>query len=124
MGIDPDGDLWISAVKYRNKPTIALGLKFASSREADRYLELKLLERAGHISDVRLQPAFVLAPAARLGPSKRLKPALRYVADFSYSEKGSPETIVEDVKGVETAVFRIKRHLMMTVHGIDLRIVK
>lgn len=63
-----------------------------------------------------------LAPAVRLHGEKRLKPALRYVADFRYYyfDPRLGHFVVEDTKGRDTPVSRIKRHLMKSVHGIDV----
>jgi branched-subunit amino acid transport protein len=103
--------------KYRNRKVARDGLSFDSQREADRWAELILLERAGEITDLRRQVPFVLAQAVRLG--KRVKPALRYVADAVYTTADG-RVVVEDAKGVRTAVYRIKQHLMATVHGIEI----
>ena len=73
-------------------------------------------ERAGSIERLEREVVFVLAPAVVINGRK--KPALRYVADFTYVRDGMK--IVEDSKGVRTAVFRIKAHLMKSVHGIDI----
>lgn len=103
--------------KYRNEPCEVGGEKYRSKREMRRHQDLVLLERAGLISDLRREMPFVLAPATRI--NGRLKPALRYVADFVYVEHGHQR--VEDAKGVRTQVFRIKQHLMATIHGIVVR---
>ena len=102
--------------KYHNIKVIVDGIKFDSRAEALRYQVLKKLENSGVISDLQLQVAFVLAPSVII--KGRKKPALKYKADFVYNHKG--QKIVEDVKGVLTAVYKIKRHLMKSVHGIDI----
>src|SRR5512146_2768851 len=89
--------------KYGNKPTEVDGVRFASKREAARYSELKLLERAGQISALRLQPAFPLDVNG--------VPITRYVADFSYVENG--KRVVEDVKGYRTKEYQMKAKLML-----------
>lgn len=104
--------------KMGNKKVTIDGIKLDSQREAKRYGELKLLERAGEISDLRTGVYFVLAPAAKLHGEKATKPALRYKADFVYMRNG--EQIVEDAKGFQTPVYRTKKHLMKTVLGIDV----
>ena len=108
--------------KYRNIKTNG----YSSKREAARAAELKLMERAGHISGLREQVVYVLAPSVVIQGRKR--PELRYVADFVYWEIPKARTgwaggkeIIEDVKGILTPVYRIKRHLMMSVHGIEIR---
>lgn len=108
--------------KYRAQPIILDGIRFASKREGNRWGQLKLLERAGKISGLQCQPVFELAPAIKFAGSARAKPALRYIADFAYVEGG--KHVIEDVKGILTAAFVIKRHLMKSVHNIDVRIVK
>lgn len=109
-------------MKYKSVRTTVNGITFDSKSEARRYEVLRLLERDGRISELQLQPSFVLAPAVRFSDVKRQKPALKYVADFEYIENGV--TVIEDVKGMQTPVFKIKRHLLKTVHGIDVRITK
>lgn len=105
------------ASKYGAKKTQVDGITFDSKAEAARYTELKMLERAGQISKLELQPTYELAPSVILGGRK--KPALRYRADFRYTDHLG-NVIVEDVKGVRTAEYQIKRHLMKFVHGIDI----
>jgi hypothetical protein len=106
--------------KHGNKKLIVDGEKFDSGREYKRYLELKLLEKYGEISELKRQVPFILAPAVKL--SGRTKPALRYFADFTYMLGG--ELIIEDAKSPhlrEDPRYRIKKHLMMSVHGIEIR---
>lgn len=108
--------------KYRNRKTVLDGITFDSEREASRYQELKVLADRGVIEDFRHQAPFVLAPGVRFSDEKRAKPALRYVADFSYKLDG--RLVVEDVKSKVTAgaaAYRIKRHLMLSVHGIEVK---
>jgi len=106
--------------KMKNVKVIYDGLVFDSKKEGDRYIELKNLEIKGLISDLELQKAFVLAQSVILNGRK--KPAIRYVADFCYfTNKG--EIVVEDVKSSFTKtlpVYRIKSHLMKSVHNIDI----
>lgn len=104
--------------KYRSRTAVVDGKKFQSRKESARYIELRLLERSGAISGLELQPVYVLAPAVVIGGRK--KPALRYRADFRYVEHG--ETVIEDVKGVMTPMFRVKQHLM-AIAGYEIRLV-
>jgi hypothetical protein len=105
------------ASKYRNKRVRYQGILFDSMREADRYAKLSMLLSAGKIKNLERQVSYVLAPSTTIkGKTKR---ALVYRADFRYIEDGN--TIVEDVKGAITDVYIIKRHLMKTVHNIDIR---
>jgi hypothetical protein len=104
--------------KYKNKKVQTEEASFASEKEHRRYLELKLLEKAGKICGLRLQVRFELADGYTRG--KRKVPPLRYFADFTYIKIDESVHIVEDVKGFKTGVYRIKRHLMFTVHGIQI----
>ena len=108
--------------KYRNQKVTIDGITFDSKREAGRYQELKALASRNLIDDLRYQVPFELAPGVRFSDEKRAKPALRYVADFAYRLDG--RLVVEDVKSAITAkaaAYRIKRHLMMAVHGIEVK---
>lgn len=89
------------------------GQVFDSRKEFQRYGILKLLERAGKISELRRQVPFELIP--RQGTMREC----RYVADFVYREGG--QTVVEDCKGYRTEAYRIKKKLMRWVHGITIR---
>ena len=103
--------------KYRNRPVQIGGEKYRSQREAKRHQELLLLERFGDIQRLQREVPFVLAVGVVL--DGRRKPPLRYVADFVYVHKG--RQVVEDAKGVRTPLYRAKRHLMASVHGIEVR---
>jgi hypothetical protein len=123
--------------KYHNIPTEVDGIKFASRKESKRYRELKLLERAGEIWALKLQPSFDFPLTAEnlRGPQEYLRylsgRKVKYIADFKYSEfqKTNPPSkilavviVVEDVKGIQTPVFKLKAALMKAVHGIEVRI--
>ena len=98
------------------------GMKFDSVKEYKRYIELTARMQRGEISELRCQVKFVLAPKVKLEGEKRAKPELRYYADFTYIENG--KFIVEDVKSAGTGnlpSYRNKKHLMKTVHDIDIR---
>jgi hypothetical protein len=107
-----------NAVKYHNKPCEVDGEKYRSQREMRRHQELRLLERAGQITDLRREVPFPLAPAAKI--LGRMRPALRYFADFTYYESGKAQMTIEDCKGVRTTAYNIKRHLMKSIHGLDI----
>lgn len=107
--------------KFNNQILKVGNLKFDSKKEYERYLELKLLEGQGKISDLQMQVKFTLAPSVKFKNEKRAKPALRYYADFTYIKDG--QLVVEDVKSKitrENADYRIKKHLMMTVHNVEI----
>jgi hypothetical protein len=106
--------------KYRNQKVTVDGFTFDSAKESRRYSELLALQRAGKISNLELQVPFILAPPVVMNGRK--KPALRYMADFVYDEGG--KQVVEDVKSAATRklpVFRVKAHLMLSVHGIEIK---
>lgn len=98
--------------KYRNKRTEISGEKFDSKAEGARFVQLRRMQEAGIISNLRRQVPFELAPAVKIPGKHRMSPPLRYFADFVYEQDG--KTIIEDVKGQEkvTEGYRIKRHLM------------
>lgn len=110
------------ATKYRNTKTVVGGVAFDSRREAARWQELQMLERAGQIRDLRRQVAFELVPGVKFAGAARKKPALRYTADFVYTERD--KQVIEDVKGVETREFRMQRHLLLALHGLEVRVTK
>lgn len=97
--------------KYRNVPTEVDGITFASKREARRYGELRLQLKAGWIKDLELQPRFHCIVNG-------LK-VCDYVGDFLYTNSAG-ENVVEDVKGIETREFKLKRKLMKACHKIDV----
>jgi hypothetical protein len=105
--------------KYLNRKTVVDGVAFDSRAEARRWHELQLLMRAGEIRALRRQVSFELVPGVRLLGSPRATPAVRYVADFVYTDADG-NTVVEDVKGLPTPVYRLKRHLMKHVFNIDI----
>ena len=111
----------MKAPKYKAKPVTIDGYRFASQAEARRYGTLKLLERSGEITGLELQPVFVLAPGVLVPGEKRKRPALRYVADFAYTDADG-RRVVLDVKGVQTPVFRIKMHLL-ALQGVSVVLV-
>ena len=98
--------------KYHNTKTVADGIKFDSKLEAERYAQLKMMERAGVIRDLELQPSFELIPSFRKN-GKTWRRTL-YKADFRYILAEDDSYIIEDVKGstaVITDVFRLKQKL-------------
>ena len=120
--------------KYGNTKITVDGIQYDSKREAARYQELKLLERAGLISFLQRQTKFQLIPdqhapsnavytkGPRKGqrkPGKLLEKECSYIADFCYIQNG--ETVVEDAKGYRTEVYRIKKKLMLERYGIQIR---
>lgn len=107
--------------KYRAVRVEIDGHKFDSKMEARRYLELKLMERAGKISDVVVHPRFLLKGAFQ--SAWTVVPAVTWTADFCYEATG--RIIVEDVKGVETREAKLKHTLFRGKYPeYELRIVK
>ena len=103
--------------KYGNRKTILDGITFDSRHEAERYAELKLLERAGEISNLQLQRPFTLLGVQKDETGKVIERPLKYIADFVYTDKNG-KTVVEDAKGLRTDVYKIKRKLMLSIYGI------
>lgn len=106
------------ASKYRSHKIEVDGVRFDSKAEAARWHELKLMEKAGLISDLQLQVPFELIPARRKLNGK-IEHSCTYIADFVYFENGI--RTVEDVKGMPTKEYIVKRKLMFFIHGIEIR---
>ena len=106
--------------KYRNEKVVLDGIKFDSRREADRYAHLKFLKRLGEIEKLELQKKFVLVPAQRNKAGKVTERAITYRADFYYFDKRQGKWVVEDAKGVKTDVYKMKKKLMLSVHGLEI----
>ena len=104
--------------KYHNRKVTRDGETFDSVKEYRRFCELRLLERAGAVTDIRRQVKFEMIPAQRID-GKVVERACGYVADFVYMENG--QQVVEDTKGMRTQEYRLKRKLMLWVHGIRIR---
>jgi hypothetical protein len=104
--------------KYHNKKTVVDGITFDSKHEAERYKELRMLQIAGEISELRLQVPYELIPLMKLnGETFR---STKYVADFVYKDKNGNE-IVEDAKGMKTDVYKLKKKLMAYIHHIIIQ---
>lgn len=104
--------------KYHNRKVTVNGITFDSQKEADRYLELMLLQKAGKIDRLKLQPEFTLQEAFTTPDGEKVK-AIRYRADFTYRKKmrdGADTywvSVVEDVKGYRTKEYQQKRKMML-----------
>lgn len=105
--------------KYRNKKVIIDGVKFDSMAEGKRYQELKLLERAGHISHLSLQPQHTLQASYTDAQGVKHR-AITYKADFRYWDADKQVMIIEDVKGVLTDVYKIKKKLLCKILPKDV----
>ena len=96
--------------KYGNIKTTVDNYTFASKAEGERYWELKQLQKTKKITDLQLQPKFELQPKFVDAKGNKHQ-SITYVADFQYLEDG--QYVVEDVKGMETAVYKLKKKLFL-----------
>lgn len=101
--------------KYRNVRTVVDGLKFDSKAEAARYGELKLLDKAGQIYALQRQRRWPL----RVDGVK----VSTYISDFDYMDANDRQ-VVEDVKGMETAVFKLKRKMFEAQYGLKITVIR
>ena len=116
--------------KYGAKKIVFQGITFDSQKEAQRYAELRLLERGKVISDLHCQVKFELIPrqikfdpiAQQNGENGRvIERAVNYIADFVYTDNKTGQMVVEDTKGYKTKEYIIKRKLMLHKYGIRIR---
>jgi Protein of unknown function (DUF1064) len=103
-------------MKYHNTPTVIDGIRFASKLEAKRYAELRLLERAGEITNLELQPKFpLIVEGVDCG---------KYIGDFQYFSRPTNtkrgEHVCEDVKGFKTPVYKLKRKLVAALYKVTI----
>ena len=121
-------------MKYGNRKVQFNGIIFDSLKERDRYIDLTILLKAGKIKNLQLQTPFTLIPTQyeesteiyKSGPNKgKPKPgkvierSCVYNADFTYYTADG-DYVVEDTKGLKTKEYRIKKKLMLYVHGIRI----
>lgn len=99
--------------KYRAKRTVVDGISFDSKREAQRYQELRLMERAGEIRGLRRQVPFPIEINGLL--------ITTYMADFVYRVPGAEVDTIEDAKGVRTKEYRLKKRMVRAVYGRDIK---
>lgn len=109
--------------KYNARKAYADGYTFDSIQEYYRYQDLCLMQQAGEISNLKVHPVFMLQESFKDDLTGKRHRAITYEADFQYTENGI--TVVEDVKGVETDIFRLKWKMFRKMYpGIDARIIK
>ena len=96
--------------KYGNTKTEVEGIKFDSAKEAKRYQDLKIESFARTISDLKLQPVYPIEINGVL--------VCKYKGDFEYIRNGVK--ILEDVKGMKTPIYRLKKKLVKAVYGIEI----
>lgn len=106
------------STKYGSEKIVVDGIKFDSRREAQRYHELRLMERAGIIQNLQRQVKFELIPSLRYD-GKIVERPVHYIADFVYEENG--QRVVEDAKGCRTKDYILKRKMMLYLCGIRIR---
>lgn len=114
--------------KYGNRKVVRDGIKFDSEREAARFAELKVLRAMGKIRDLRLQANFTLVEGYTTIEGERIKPMV-YREDFTYERATEPDCNgavywlreVEDVKGMRTKEYQLKKKLMREKYGITIR---
>lgn len=102
--------------KYRNEPVVIDGVRFDSKRESIRWHVLRLLERAGDIKDLKRQVRHQLVAHGQ--------PICVFVADFDYFDNATKQPVTEDVKGVETDVFKLKAKLFAAQYGREIRVTR
>lgn len=117
--------------KYKSKKTVIDGITFDSKKEAQRYIQLKLMQRGGQISDLQRQVKYVLIPVQREPDTvgirggrkkgKLLEREVAYIADFQYRDNCTGQIIVEDTKGIRTTDYILKRKMMLYFHGIQIK---
>ena len=97
-------------------------ITFDSEREARRFGELRMLLRCGQIQDLRLQVNFTLQEGYTTADGERVRPIV-YRADFTYQERTRDgwRPVVEDVKGVRTKEYNMKRKMMLEKFGVKIR---
>ena len=105
---------WNTENKYHNKKVTVDGLTFDSIKEANRWQELKLMEKAGEIVGLNRQQKIELIPKTKLYQARY------YVADFVYFDKRANITIYEDCKGYRTDIYKLKKALLYWRHGIEI----
>jgi len=96
--------------KYNAKKCVIDGIKFDSLKEGRRYNQLKLMEKSGVITDLELQPKYdLIVNGVKVG---------FYKADFRY--KASGKEVVEDVKGMKTPIYNLKKKMIKAIYGFDV----
>ena len=107
------------ANKYGAVKKVVDGIKFDSTKESNRYDQLKLLVRAGKVEDLRLQVRYDLIPKQEFSDGTSMI-GTYYLADFVYFDCDKGREVVEDVKGKRTDVYQIKRKLMKLILDIEV----
>lgn len=103
------------------KTTLPDGTKFDSIKEAHRYCELRMLEKAKRITDLKRQVKYVLLPPQRDQSGKLLEREVSYIADFVYYDFALGQQVVEDCKGFRTDAYKLKKKMLLYFHGIQIK---
>ena len=108
--------------KYGNRKTVVDGQEFDSRHEAERWIELRYMERAGLIYDLQRQVPFVLIPKQKDElTGKVIERECKYIADFTYRSCKTGRIVVEDAKGAKTEVYKLKKKIMLYRHSIRIK---
>jgi len=105
--------------KYGNRRTYVGDQLFDSKREAERWIQLNLMQKAGEIKDLSRQVPFELIPTLINPETGHKERGIQYIADFTYWQDG--KLVVEDAKGMRTRDYMIKRKLMLWRYNIVIR---
>ena len=126
------GELVAPKSKYGAKPMVVGGIRFDSTKEARRYSELRLLEKAGQITDLETQPKFPIDVVrlwqdgrwtwATSQPPPDLIQCGVFTADFRYVETATGQVVIEDVKSgpTKTTAYRLRKRLVEAIHGVTI----
>lgn len=116
-------NVYQSIPKYRNQKVTIDGKTFDSKKEANRWAELRLLEDAGEIYELKRQVEFILLPAQKDEKGRLLERPVKYIADFTYRDSESNNMIVEDVKSpaTRTREYILKRKIMLYRLGLRVQ---
>ena len=101
--------------KYHAQPTTIDGIRFDSKKEATRYGWLLYRQKIGEIRDLRYQVRYSITVTNL--QTGELRDVAAYVADFEYFDVAADHVITEDVKGMRTALYRLKKKLVEAQYG-------
>ena len=113
----------LRANKYHAQMCTVDGIRFDSKKEARRYGELKILEAAGEIAALELQPEFPITVVELWRDEARQVACGRFRADFRYVETATGEVVIEDAKSepTRTTAYRLRKRLVEAIHGVTIR---
>jgi len=114
--IDQYRALQPKTTKYRNKITLVDGIRFDSKAEAKRWIKLRELYHQGVITKLGRQPKYPFHLHGKL--------MFTYIADFKYTDVHTGIEIIEDVKGVKTPIYNLKKKIIQEMYGFTITEVK